>query len=284
MLTNTLGNLEKIAASNDAKKVFEALRELPLEEVGDLLFDVSNAPPALRNILPAMASEEVQKNWTGTCGRSLLKQSLSFVEILASNYESITGRSLSGARILDYGCGWGRLIRLMYKFSDPDLIHGCDAWDVSLDLCRQSGIRARLAKCDEVPKEAPFPGTEFDLIYAFSVFTHLSERTAKAVMSSLRERISPQGLAVVTIRPIEYWDVHPASQSLVDAKKMKETHLATGFAFTPHLRAPIDGDVAYGDASMTLGYIGMNWAGWSVAGESPCASDPYQQIVFLRPV
>lgn len=280
----TFNNLEHLAGSGDAEKVFEALRQLPLKDLGELLLDADRAPSALRNILPRMASDEVQRNWTGTSGHALLKQSLSFVETVASTYASITGKPLDGARILDYGCGWGRLIRLMYKFSSPTLIYGCDAWDMSLDLCKKSGILAHLDKCEEVPVEAPFPGTEFDLIYAFSVFTHLSERTAKAVMSSLRRRVSPDGLAVITIRPLKYWDAHDPSQNLANIAKMKQSHLSYGYAFTPHVRAPIDGDITYGDTSMTVDYIAKNWAGWSVATEKSNAADPYQQLVFLKPV
>ena len=43
----------------------------------------------------------------------------------------------------------------------------------------------------------------FDLIYAFSVFTHLSEKTAHIVLSTLRDHIADTGVLVLTIRPKE---------------------------------------------------------------------------------
>jgi len=252
--------------------------------VGELLLDVPQSCPALRAVLPGMPSEDVQISWTGNAGPALLQQSLGFVETASSAFQSLTGRPLDGARILDYGCGWGRLIRLMYRFSEPDRIHGCDAWDHSLELCRAHGIRAHLSLCEEVPKDAPFPGVTFDLIYAFSVFTHLSERTARAVATVLRRCVDPGGLLVVTIRPQEYWDVHPQQQSVVDTARMKRDHASRGFAFAPHNRPPIDGDVTYGDTSIAIGYIEKNWPGWSVSRHQIDRVDPYQQLVFLRPV
>ncbi|HET7827036.1 MAG TPA: class I SAM-dependent methyltransferase, partial [Anaeromyxobacter sp.] len=216
-------------------------------------------------------------------GAALLAQSLSFVREVAGAFRALAGRPLDGARILDYGCGWGRLIRLMYKFSSPDRIWGCDAWESSLALCGRYRVRAHLAPCDEVPTGAPFPGVTFELVYAFSVLTHLSERTAKAVMGALRRSVARDGLCAVTVRPVEYWDYHPQQQNAVDVARMKRDHARSGFAFTPHNRPPVGGEVTYGDASISLDYIARNWTEWSVAGDRACAADPLQRIVFLRP-
>ena len=35
---------------------------------------------------------------------------------MISGYAAITGKKLENASVLDYGCGWGRLIRVLYKF------------------------------------------------------------------------------------------------------------------------------------------------------------------------
>lgn len=277
-------SLEQIAESGDEEKVFEGLQQYSLDDVGELLLTVDKTSPALQRILPAMASDEVQRNWTGNSGMALLKQSLAFVESISSQYEQITGMPLKGARILDYGCGWGRLIRLMYKLSSPRNIYGCDAWDVSLNLCKENNVRANLAICEEVPKSVPFENVTFDFIYSFSVFTHLSERTAKSVMSAMRKCISSEGLVAITVRPLEYWDAHDPSQSAVDVEGMKKAHQSLGFAFNPHKRAPIDGDIAYGDTSISIEYISKNWSDWKVVGEVRNAVDPYQVVVFLRPV
>jgi glycosyltransferase involved in cell wall biosynthesis/trans-aconitate methyltransferase len=279
-----LARLERVAREEPPEKVFAALRALSLREVGELLLDVPESCPALRAVLPTMPGDDVQRGWTGNSGAALLEQSLSFVEEVSAGFESLTGRPLEGARILDYGCGWGRLIRLMYKFSGPETIYGCDAWETSLDLSRSHAIRAQLALCDEVPTAAPFPGVTFDLIYAFSVLTHLSERTARAVMDALRSSIAPDGVCVVTIRPPEYWDAAAHSENPPDVARMKRDHATRGFAFTPHQRAAVDGEISYGDASISLEYIARSWSGWSIAADRLKSVDPLQHLVFLRPV
>ncbi|MEY3206086.1 MAG: hypothetical protein RLZZ21_2417 [Planctomycetota bacterium] len=82
-----------------------------------------------------------------------------------------------------------RLLRLMLKFAPADGLHGVDPWHRSIDLCREHGIPCRLALSDYVPRSLPYDGP-FDLVYAFSVFTHLSESTARAALSTIRRSIA----------------------------------------------------------------------------------------------
>jgi SAM-dependent methyltransferase len=277
-----MAELEVIARSGGEEAAYAALRRLSVEDVGTLLLDVPARFPSLAALLPRMPADEIQNRWNGNSGATLLVQSISFVTAIAQAFEALTGRPLEGARILDYGCGWGRLIRLMYKFSGPDRIWGCDPWGTSLDFCRDHAVRAHLGPCDDIPAEVPFRDVTFDLIYAFSVFTHLSERTAKAVMAVLRRCVAPGGVLAVTIRPLEYWDARGAADG-VDIARLKREHAAHGFAFTPAERPPIDGELTYGDTSISVEYVRTGWPGWTVARAQPDAADPNQQIVFLRP-
>lgn len=271
-------------AKKSEDELYQALQKMTLEDLGVLFLEPLENYPYLNAILPSMPAEETQVAWTGTSGRALLDQSLSFVRELARFYEQQTGKSLQQSTILDYGCGWGRLIRLLYKFTPPKNIYGCDAWEHSLQLCLDARVRANLKLCAEVPTSLPFEGVQFDLIYAFSVFTHLSEKTSQAVMRALRQHIAPQGLLAITIRPIEYWRAHDQKQNLVDVERMENEHRSRGFAFTPHCRPPIDGDVTYGDTSISCEYIAKNWGGWELVGDSLYPADPNQRIVFLTPL
>jgi len=272
--------LDKAARDGD---VYAGLRSLPLDAVADALNFVPPEYRHARDALPSMAADAIQDSWTGTHGYPLLLQSSAFVRVLENGFRRFAGRPLDDAKILDYGCGWGRLIRLMYRFTDPRNVYGCDPWDRSIELCRESRLAGTFAISEYIPTRSPFPDQKFELIYAFSVFTHLSARSGAAVMRVCRECIADNGLMVVTIRPLSYWDVHDQRQSMVDAGAMKRAHIEKGFAYTPHGRAPIDGDITYGDTSMTLDYIKSNWTGWDVAGVEYNLQDPYQTIVFLRP-
>jgi 2-polyprenyl-3-methyl-5-hydroxy-6-metoxy-1,4-benzoquinol methylase len=277
---------EKLSSvSQNQAELYKALREMPLDVVGDVLLYIPPEYESLRQALPSMASEQVQINWTGSSGHTLLMQSCAFVRSVESSYRKLTGRSLDDAKILDYGCGWGRLIRLMYKFTAPENIYGCDPWDKSIDTCQEHLVKAHLALSDYLPKEIPFTGVKFDLIYSFSVFTHLSDKAIKTALAACRKSISDDGIMVVTIRPKSYWDHHVDTQDKVDREKMKSLHDDIGFAHTAHVHRPlVDGERLYGDTSITLDYISREWKEWGIIGTDIFLQDPFQTLVFLKPV
>ncbi|PCE25224.1 hypothetical protein BWP39_11920 [Paraburkholderia acidicola] len=275
---------EKLTSvASDQEAIFRELRKLPIDLVADVLNYIPPEYDAVRRALPAMAPEDVQVSWTGSAGHTLLMQSCAFVRALESGFNRFGGRSLDGARILDYGCGWGRLIRLMYKFTEPKNLYGCDPWARSIELCDEAGLKANLSQSEYLPTALPFAGVNFDLIYAFSVFTHLSQRAASAALAACRKSIKPDGIMVITIRPVTYWDHHDEAQNKVDREQMKRDHASKGFAFTPHGRAPIDGDITYGDTSITLEYIRRQWTDWEIVGTDCFLQDPFQTLVFMKP-
>ncbi len=261
----------------------EPLRAIPLDSFAELVMRMPDSRwPGLSSRLPSMAAEEVQQSWTGATGATLTRQSVGFVRMLSCSAFRLTGRGLAAGNMLDFGCGWGRLLRLLPWFAPAEAIHGCDPWDASIELCRRHGIWGRLALSDYLPESLPFGDTRFDVIFAFSVFTHTSARALKTALAALRRRISPAGLLVVTIRPLEYWRMAAGLDAGIDPAAMEEAHRRDGFAFTPHHRPPIDGDITYGDASMTLAYLAGH-DGWQVAGYDHLIDDVLQVPVFLRP-
>lgn len=253
--------------------------EIPLDIFGQLLLDVPAEYQNMKAYFPSMSSEASQRHWTGDCGVSLLNQSVMFIKSLVHGYARITGKSLENEIILDYGCGWGRLIRLLYKYVYYENIFAVDPWDQSIDECRKHGIKANLAISEWVPKILPFK-KRFDLIFSFSVFTHLSEKTTRIILDTLRNYISDDGVLVITIRPKEYWQVHNDREIISEMIKL---HDEKGFAFSPLDLPPIDGDITYGDTSISLKYLYDNFPQWELAFIEYSNIDPYQVILFLKP-
>ena|SRR2546422_6470964 len=122
--------------------------------------------------------------------------------------------------------------------------------------CERYGVKAHFAVSEEVPTALPFDGP-FDLICAFSVFTHLSAKKPLARPSIQDADTSPMML-LITIRPKQYWQVH--SEAVAD--RMIAEHDQKGFAFLPSNRPRIDGDVTYGDTSMSIPYLAANFPCW----------------------
>lgn len=263
----------------DPGEIPSLFSEIPVDAFGNLLLEVPARYSNIKVFFPSMPPDEVQDDWNGRHGTALLTASLAFIKTLVATYTELTGRDLIRARVLDYGCGWGRLIRLLYKYVSYENIYGVDPWDRSIDLCKQYGVKANLAVCDYVPQQLPFE-QKFDLIYAYSVFTHLSEKTTKTVLSTLRRYVDDNGILVITIRPKEFWSFHRQGKF---KQEMYQLHEQTGFAFTPHRRAPINGDITYGDTSISLDYLEENFPQWDLVKSIINQEDPYQTLLFLRP-
>lgn len=274
-----------VARSVDAEpglglnQALRELRQLGLEDFGELMASMPNPElPNLSRVLPAMASDDVQDQWTGTHGFPLLRQTGAFVRSVAYNYIRLTGRPLDGADILDFGCGYGRIARFMLYFTDPERLVGLDPLPRSIELCHQAGFGENFRLSQFLPVDLPVGEVRFDLIYAFSVFTHTSRRATRAALDTLRFYLKPGGIAVITIRPVEYWAHYPEGGAEFDAM-----HRDTGFAFVPHGVAPIDGDITYGDTSMTLPWLEAQFPHWQVTKMDRSLEDPLQIYVFLRP-
>lgn len=279
LFAHELTAVERRLTQDPLLPLSEVMQRIPLEVFGELCLSVPGELGALRSRLPTMASDEVQRNWTGNCGQALMNQSVAFVRTMLSMQGSRGGKETASLRILDFGCGWGRLLRLLLKFVPADGLHGVDPWHRSIDLCREHGIPCRLALSDYVPRSLPFDGP-FDLVYAFSVFTHLSESTARAALSTIRRSIAEDGLLCLTIRPVEYWHHHGPNGE----PACIDQHRHHGFAFLPHAnREPVAGEITYGDTSMTLDHLAMLAEGWTIAEVewNPC--DPLQVVVGLVP-
>ncbi|HNP29876.1 MAG TPA: class I SAM-dependent methyltransferase [Nitrospirales bacterium] len=259
------------------------LRQLSLDEFGLVLLSMPDPEyPKLSRLLPAMASDEVQRSWTGNYGLALLKETTAFVRALSYNYARVTGRSLDDATVLDFGCGYGRIAQLLYYFTVEEKIFGVDPRERSIELCRESGLSTNFAVSDYLPASLPVGPAKFDLIYAFSVFTHLSRRAMATSLHTLRQYIADDGLLAMTIRPVEYWK-HAPHTSTEEKDVLSVRHRKEGFAFNPHNWAPIDGDVTYGDSSMSLDWIAVTFPDWTIKATDRCLNDALQRYVFLVP-
>ncbi len=142
--SHILESADRIAAQGSTADCLRELRRLSLDEFALVMYGMPDQRyPGLSAALPAMASVDVQRQWTGADGIELLKQRVPFLEKLRRHFLEITGRRLEGAQILDYGCGYGLMLRLMYYFSDPARLVGCDPWERSIRLCEEAGIGCR---------------------------------------------------------------------------------------------------------------------------------------------
>lgn len=259
--------------SNSFESVLDILRELPLEDFGLFLFGMPNdLYPALSNVLPSMPNDNIQKLWTGYSGEHLFEQTAAFSRILINNFFRYAGRSLQDCNIMDFGVGYGRIFRMMYYFSSPDRLWGVDAWQKSLDLCLLSRLQGNFVLSQSMPIDLLVGQTKFDLIFSFSVFTHLSPKAAAICLGTLRKYIQPNGLLILTIRPIEIWQIF-------GVEEYQQKHQQDGLAHRPH---PLPEGETYGDTSLNRSFFETE--DWTCVALDRSVVDPYQVACILKPL
>ena len=194
-----LANADRAAKSNDLDGISRALRPLPVELYILLFFDpVMENYPNLKRWLPALPPEDDQRAWAGNVGAFLMQQGAVFLDRLFDVHRRESGIESDSVTVLDYGCGWGRLIRLLYRYVSANQIYGLDPWPPSLERCQRFGVHAQIAQNDYIPQSLPFK-TQFDIIFAYSVFTHISHRAQTAILDQWRKRIKHGGESALVV-------------------------------------------------------------------------------------
>ncbi|HKY37038.1 MAG TPA: class I SAM-dependent methyltransferase [Polyangiaceae bacterium] len=276
--TEQLRSLDETLSRDPEADISKLFANVSLDIFALLLFERPSAYPHLCSFFPRMPSEERQKEWVGNAGLPLMLESTAFVRSLTEKMAKHVKQPLAESNVLDYGFGWGRLLRLMSKFVPEQRLYGFDPWETIVDEARALGVRGNLAVVPEYPTE--LPGPKFNLIYAFSIFTHLSERCHRAVLQAFHGSLADDGIVVLTVRPASYW----RHKKHVRAAELERSHQETGFAFEPHvkLKPGPDGEVPYGDTTISPQYVAKHWSEFELVDVDVDALSPEQILLVLR--
>jgi SAM-dependent methyltransferase len=144
-----------------------------------------------------------------TYGESLLRDICGFLEPVV-----IAGR------VLDFGCGPGRLIRALHFNTDATL-HGCDIDPEAVAWC-QAHLPGEFVVNGTQP---PLPYTDdcFELVIGLSVFTHLPEHHQQPWLEELRRITVPGGHVFLSYHGERFVDRIPVDQ--------QQSFHARGFAY-----------------------------------------------------
>lgn len=108
------------------------------------------------------------------------------------------GWGLAGRRILDFGCGAGSALR---HFS-PEIARGAEFWGCDIDERSIDWVSRNLPGVNAFHNnEAPpleVPDAHFDLVYAVSVFTHITDHWADWLIE-LHRVLRPGGILIASV-------------------------------------------------------------------------------------
>ena len=100
-------------------------------------------------------------------------------------------------RILDFGCGCGRVTRHWPSDGSVD-VHGSDH-DAELIGWVRANLPFVTANHNQLAPPLPYPDAHFGLVYAISVFTHLTAELGLAWMAELQRIVRPGGFLLFSV-------------------------------------------------------------------------------------
>lgn len=106
------------------------------------------------------------------------------------------GRTVDDVRSwLDFGCGYGRVLRFLVQRVDPERIYASDVIEEGVDFCASEfGVHPR----HSTATLAELDLGRFDFLYAISVLTHLDEENETEMLRFVHRSLEPGGIALFT--------------------------------------------------------------------------------------
>lgn len=149
--------------------------------------------------LPSFPPDSVQRGFTGKAGKDNLKQAFSFYQHIKNNY--LRG---SNPTIMDFGSGWGRIARFFLRDTEPKNLYAVDAFSSAVEWMKKTNLSCQIIHSKPLPPIPSINDKKFNLIYAFSVFSHLREEYFQAWIHYLLSLLDDDGVVVFTTRGIGF--------------------------------------------------------------------------------
>jgi SAM-dependent methyltransferase len=244
---------------------------------------VSPIPPLeLRRITAAPDAEGFL--WTG------LADLARFFEIYERLGPKPPGRK---RRILDFGCGCGRMTRYLNIIDDVEA-YGLDVNPDLVGWCQENLNRVRtVLTCERPPM--PLPDELFDLVYSLSIFTHLTEERSRQWLDDIARVMVPGGVLIVSTHGYPALEIIRGSSVHQGMFEMDER--ATGeliarlererFVFTPYRSEVLEVAKAGADYGLSFiddQYVSSHWntSEFQVLEHVPGGLRGWQDLVVLR--
>ena len=172
----------------------------------------------------------------------------------------IAGSSIK--QILDFGCGYGRVLRALRSEHPEAEITATDLMPDAVQFCAETFGTIPVIGQEDV-SEISFE-TNFDLIWVGSVFTHLTAHGFRRMLDRLIGFLAPDGLLVFTTHGrTALWVIekHRLGKTHITAESffaMKEDFYQEGFGFTAYTPGLIKHIVDKQGAEVSIGSYGFS--------------------------
>lgn len=227
----------------------------------------------IRALLPGAPAPDVQTRFTGAAGDQTLREGFAAYRLFKRQFERHRGRLAPGSTVLDFGCGWGRIIRFFLRDVAPGDAWGIDCFDLAIEICRATNRWSRFELTGVLPP-TDLPAASFDLIYCYSVFSHLSEDAHLRWLAEFERLLKPGGVFIATTRPREFilrcaelrrqpnLSAHlvGAAQSFPNTQQSLRDYDRGEFCHSPSGGGDVLDSSFYGETCIPKGYVEREWS------------------------
>jgi SAM-dependent methyltransferase len=173
----------------------------------EVWFDLNTAGyrrhAVLRDLLPALPPEGEQRGFIGSAGDRALREAFLAYRFWKEQARR-WGRPIGPrSRVLDFGTGWGRFLRLFMRDVAPGHLLGVDVTEHALALARATNPWGHFELIPPLPPSG-LPAEAFDCVHLYSVFSHLSEKAHDRWLTEFARILRPGGLVLATTWPREF--------------------------------------------------------------------------------
>lgn len=223
--------------------------------------------------MPGFPSEALQVGMVGSSNEGALREGMKFfraVRDLCARHGQVWD---GNRRLLDFGTGWGRYARIFLRDFRPSNIIGVDVDPSFIKGCRETFPYGHFETLAPLPP-SNLAEADFDLVVAYSVFSHLAEHAANAWIAEFARLLRPGGIVAITTQGRTFLEVcermrdretfdHPwhrdLARSFVDRPSCERAYDAGEFLFSPTGGGAARPSDFYGEALVPPGYVKRHW-------------------------
>jgi 2-polyprenyl-3-methyl-5-hydroxy-6-metoxy-1,4-benzoquinol methylase len=177
--------LDRASAARPVARAREIVRAARAAEPRELAPDGLPYPPARLRVLVSDGSDAEWFFRRGADAATAIVDILDRAGVATSDVHDV----------LDFGCGCGRVTR--HLTDEPWSLSGCDYNVSAVEWC-QRHLPFMQATVNGLEPPTRYSDDQFDLVYALSVITHLTDDLGRAWIEEWRRMIRPGGLLLVT--------------------------------------------------------------------------------------
>lgn len=195
-------------------------------------------------------------------------------------YNEFCGDYDDVSRVLDFGCGCGRVLSRM-PAGGKVRYFGVDLHEAALQWLRETMPEGTFTAGTEVPP-ANVGVQDFDLIYSVSVLTHLNQEQEGAWLREWHRLLKPGGHVIATFRG-EDWVEHNTLEAQKKAIRQRWSEM-DGFCYQRHRYWEGIFPEFYSGTYQTTDYVRSHWGKqFEILTMVPAADTPNEQnTVVMR--